>query len=83
MSVEQRIREFISNELMFHQGPDGIPSEQSLITSGILDSLALLRLIMFLQEEFNVKIEDEEVVPDNFETIRAIDAFLAKKRENA
>jgi acyl carrier protein len=83
MSVEERIQEFISEELMFQSGVTGIPADQSLITSGVLDSLALLRLIMFLQEEFKVKIQDEEVIPDNFETISAIDAFLTRKRQNA
>ncbi len=80
MDVDQRIIQFISEELLLGTRQDGIFPEESLISSGILDSLALLRLILFLEEEFGVTIEDGEVRPENFETIEAMKSFLKQKR---
>ncbi len=78
--MDQRIEAFIREELLLGRGDDGISADESLISTGILDSLALLRLILFLEEEFGVTIEDGEVLPENFETISSMRSFLRKKR---
>lgn len=57
-----------------------ITPDESLISSGILDSLALLRLITFLEERFGIAIEDHEVMQENFETIAHMEAFVAAKQ---
>jgi acyl carrier protein len=59
--------------------PDLDPDE-SLISSGVLDSLALLRLIAFLEEQMGVTVEDSEVIPENFETVNEIKGFIERKR---
>jgi acyl carrier protein len=53
--------------------------DTSLISSGIIDSLSLIRLINFIESRFNVTIEDDEVTPDNFETLNLLDALIASK----
>jgi acyl carrier protein len=51
-----------------------------LISRGVLDSLALLRLIAFIEEQFGVTVNDDEVIPDNFETVNEIKSFIDKKK---
>lgn len=51
-----------------------------LLCSGILDSLTLLRLVVMIEERFGVAVEDGELIPDNFETINRIKAFLESKQ---
>jgi len=46
---------------------------------GIIDSTGMLELIMFLEETYNIKIEDDELVPDNLDSLRNIGAFLSRK----
>jgi acyl carrier protein len=53
--------------------------DTSLISSGIIDSLSLIRLINFIESRFNVTIEDDEVTPDNFETLNLLDTLIASK----
>ena len=56
-----------------------IDPDESLLSSGILDSLGLLRLVAFLEERFGVAVEGDEVIPENFETIDSIKNFIQHK----
>lgn len=78
-AVVETIGRFVASELMLAGGQE--PStDDSLIGSGLLDSLALLRVILFLQEEFGIGIDDGEVTPENFETVRKIAQYVEGKR---
>jgi acyl carrier protein len=79
MNTKIILEQFIVNELLMSQHQDKIESDTSLISSGILDSLSLIRLITFVEEHFKIIVEDEEVIPDNFETIHALDMLISRK----
>jgi acyl carrier protein len=74
------VEHFIVHELLLADDQTRVTPDQSLLQGGVLDSLSVLRLISFIEEQFGVTIEDEEVVPENFETINNIQAMLARKR---
>jgi acyl carrier protein len=71
MTVEQTLRQFIIQELLLGQETT-IDPDQSLTASGIIDSLSLLRLIGFIEDTFQVEIEDTELSPDHFETLNVM-----------
>ena len=79
MDTESTIEQFIVNEIMLGDKTTKIDPSESLISSGVLDSLALLRLIAFLEEQFNITVEDSDVVPENLETINDVVAFVEEK----
>ena len=83
METESAIERFISRELL--RGDSGAPLEPhaSLISTGILDSLALLKLILFIEEHFGIKVQDGDVIPGNFETIERITAFIQRNKREA
>jgi acyl carrier protein len=81
METEAIITRFISDELLRGDGEVSLEPDSSLISTGILDSLALLKLLLFIEERFQVKVEDGEVNPSNFETINRIKAFVESKSE--
>jgi len=80
MDTQTAIERYILDELVVG-GKSKIDPDESLIGGGVLDSLALLRLVMFIEEELDVKVEDGEVTPDNFDTINDITAFLQTKKQ--
>jgi len=80
MDVETAIERFVVDEIMLGDSNTKIDPNESLINSGVLDSLALLRLIAFLEEQMGVTIDDSEVIPENFETINEIKSFIEKKK---
>jgi acyl carrier protein len=74
--VETVINDYISRELV--QDPALLPlaDQTSLLESGILDSLSLLRLVVFLEERFGITVGDTDLLPENFASVDAICAYL-------
>jgi acyl carrier protein len=79
MEIEQILQDYIYSEIIRKKVE--IKPDSSLISSGLLDSLTLLQLISFIEERFEIKVSDLEMVPDNFQTINAMKAFILKKKE--
>ena len=79
--METVINDYISRELV--QDPTLLPlaDETSLLESGILDSLSLLRLVVFLEERFGITMGDADLVPENFASVDAICTYLRSRAE--
>jgi acyl carrier protein len=78
--VEQRIKSYILTEVLQGSGdPQRLTSTTPLITSGILDSIARLRFVAFLDKEFSISLQAHEVVNDNFNTIERIARLVSSK----
>jgi acyl carrier protein len=78
MEVEQIIEKFIKEELLLSD--ENLDHEKSLILTGAIESLGLLRMIAFVEEQFSVKVADEDVVPENFDSVALI-AHYVKERQ--
>ena len=79
MDPRQRLRRFLVEELQIQ--PEQVATDDSpLISSHVIDSLDLLQVVSFLEGAFEVAVTDEEIVPDNFETIGAITRLVESKR---
>ena len=74
--MESVINDYISREIV--QDPAELPlsNDTSLLKGGILDSLSLLRLVVFLQDRFQVTVDETELLPENFDSVDAICAYL-------
>jgi acyl carrier protein len=74
----ESVRNFIRKNYIFDKRKT-LADDESLIGSGIVDSTGILELINFLEEKFDVQFEDEELVPENFDSVINITAFLSRK----
>jgi acyl carrier protein len=80
METKQKIREFIVDTFLFG-ATDGLPEDgDSLLDSGVVDSTGVLELVAFLESEFGFEVKDEELVPENLDSIDNLTAFVEKKR---
>ena len=79
MVQEDRIREYILTELLYDRDLPGLADEEPLIGNGYLDSMGIMVLVLWLEEAFGIKIDDEEVVPERLETIHAIATWMREK----
>lgn len=77
------IKRFIAKNFLFSDDASVIRDDQSLMSSGTLDSTGILELIMFVEEKFQVKVPDEDMLPENFDSVRAIAAYIAQKKKQA
>jgi len=73
------LRDFIVQELHWDGRADDLTPDYPLIANHVVDSMGLLTLISFLEDHFGVDIADEELVPDNFSTLRKIASLIERK----
>jgi acyl carrier protein len=78
-SVRQEIRHFIVQNFLFGQDQE-LKEGTSFLESGIIDSTGVLELVAHLEETYDVKVKDDELVPDNLDSVDAIVAYLDRKR---
>jgi acyl carrier protein len=74
-NTQQLLSEFIANEFLGDQ-PKSLSGEENLIEAGVVDSLAILMLINYIEGQFSVTIEPEDVVMENFESVAAITRLI-------
>lgn len=79
MSTKQRIREHILKNYLFTDDPAALGDDDSFMERGIIDSTGILEVIEFLRVEFGVRVEDEEMVPDNLDSVSRLVNFTARK----
>jgi methoxymalonate biosynthesis acyl carrier protein len=78
-TVKDQIRQFVSEELAAAKGVTLVSDDQSLIDNGVVDSLGIFRLVTFLEENFGVKIGDEEISADNLASVDMIEQLVLRK----
>jgi acyl carrier protein len=81
LGVRERIRSFIAAEVLFDGS--GELSDETFLLNGAMDSLGLMQLVAFLEEEFGVEIDDAEVTVENFRTVRDIAALVAQATDGS
>lgn len=80
MSIEGRLTDFIRDEIAYDAEAVEIGRDVPLL-EGILDSPDVLRLVVFVEEEFGLEVSDDEIVPENFATIASVTDFVRAKLE--
>ncbi|MGH2787252.1 MAG: acyl carrier protein [Actinomycetota bacterium] len=77
--INNRIREFIVSDLNWTGNGAELTDDYPLLEKRVLDSVGILNLVSFVEEEFGVQVEDTEIVPQNFGTIASIAALVTSK----
>jgi acyl carrier protein len=80
MEVEQQIRQFILDSLKWHGSPSSLTSDYPLIKNDVLDSMAIFETIAYLEDQFGIEVQDDDLVPENFETISAIARLVSNNQ---
>jgi len=80
MSAEASIKQFIVESLMAGSGRDTIEPDEQLVNSKIIDSLGMMRLITFLEEHFEIEVDDGDVGNENFGTLQTLVNYVEGKQ---
>lgn len=78
--MEDDIRQFLADIFFLGDDPASIPGSKSLIEAGIIDSTGVLELVGYLEDQYAIRIDDDELLPDNLDSIDNIVAFVSRKR---
>lgn len=79
MDPNLMIKKFIESELINNEEHQGLTESDELITTGIIDSLGLIKLLQFITDTLSINIDDREIVPENFNTLDAISNLVNEK----
>ena len=79
MHIEREIRQFLDDNFVLAADVGSIGREASLTEAGVIDSMGVLELIMYLEERFDILIPDDEMLPENLDSIGRIVAFVEQK----
>jgi acyl carrier protein len=76
--TKQQIKNFIVSNFLFGQGGN-LKDETSFLAQGIIDSTGVLELATHLETTYGIKVKDEELVPENLDSVNAVTAYVQKK----
>jgi acyl carrier protein len=81
-TIEQEIRQFIIDNFLFGELEAKLFNDDSLLDRGIIDSTGVLELVTFLEDKYGMRIQDDELVPKNLDSINGLVQFVSRKVQN-
>ena len=81
MNVKSEIRAYIIDNFLYGEDDNTLGDDVSFLENGIIDSTGVLELVSFVQETYGIKVTDEELIPNNFDSLNKLGAFILKKQE--
>ena len=78
--IAERIKKFLVQQF---PATKNVGNEDPLLKNGLIDSLGILDVVTFLEKEFDIIVSDEELLPENFESIRCLSTFVQRKTNGA
>ena len=77
--MREQLRQFITNSFMFGMDDVELSDDDSFVNKGLIDSTGVLELVGFLEEQFSIRVGDDELLPENLDSINGLVRFLDKK----
>jgi acyl carrier protein len=77
--ISLKLRAFITDNFLFGRKDENIQEEDSLIENGVIDSTGVLQLVSFIECNFGVHVEDDEIIPDNLDSLSKLTLFVSGK----
>lgn len=81
IDTRDQVRDFLCEKFPACQ-QDSFSDQDSLIETGIVDSMGMLELVVFVESDFEIEVQDVDLVPENFESVEALSKFVESKLEN-
>jgi acyl carrier protein len=74
-----KIRQFIFDNFLFDADEEDLGNDDSFLEQGVIDSTGVLELVEWLEETFDFAVDDEELIPENLDSVNQLAAFITKK----
>lgn len=80
-TTKKEIREFIVEAFLFGDESEPFADDDSFMQNGVIDSTGVLEIVAFLEEKFAVRVADEEMIPDNLDSLDKLAAYVQRKKQ--
>jgi acyl carrier protein len=81
LEIKTQVRDFILENFMMGRDPEELKDSGSLLAMNIIDSTGVLELVGFLEETFGITIEDDELIPENLDSLDKIETYIKRKKQ--
>ena len=78
--IKLKVRNFVVENFLFGDA-NGLADDTSFLEAGILDSTGVMEVVAFLEQQFGVRVDDDELTPENLDSISSIGAFVSRKMQ--
>jgi acyl carrier protein len=82
MTIMSGVEKFLLTEIAADLGKKSLGPDEDLLEQRVIDSMGILKLVVFLEKTHNIKILDEDIVPENFQSLNSIVRFVEEKMRN-
>ncbi len=79
MDVKKKIQQYIAENFLFSNNGFNLSDDASFLDEGVIDSTGTLELVTFVEETFNITVADDEIVPENFDSVNSLVAYVQRK----
>lgn len=79
LTIEEKIREYIADSILFSDKGYPYADDLSFLENGVVDSMNIMELVVFVEEHFGIKVNDAEIVPMNFDSVSNLARFVREK----
>jgi len=77
--IRQTVKKFILENILFEDDENALDYDDSFLEKGIIDSTGVLEVVSFIEEEFNISVDDDELVPENLDSVNKLAKFVNEK----
>jgi len=77
--IEREVRQFVIDNILFGEGETQFSNDDSFLAKGLVDSMGILTLVAFVQEKYAITVADEDLVPENWDSVKRIAGFVQGK----
>ena len=82
MQILEKLEKVFLTEIAVDLGKKSLVPDEDLLEQGILDSIGIMKLIVFIEGNFGIQVEDEEIIPENFQSLNSMVAFIGQKMQD-
>jgi acyl carrier protein len=79
MALNDELRRFVTDNFMFGKAGAGLADDDSFLERGIIDSTGVMELVAFLEEQYGIKLHDQDLIPDNLDSIKGLARFVESR----
>jgi acyl carrier protein len=79
MNISNDLEKFLINEIAVNLDKKSLTPDEDLLEKGIIDSLGIMKVILFMEENFRIAVTDDEIVPENFQNLNNMVKFVEQK----
>jgi len=82
MSIETQVRDYLVENVLFSDGNFDYDDDASFLEAGIIDSVGIIDMVLFIEETFAIKIEDSEITPEHFDSVNKLANYIRAKQNH-